>query len=222
MTTGRCSIRFHSDLCSHVVSLVNQSILARLLCVDQTLVEEEQSTLVPVIAVLFIDIEEIHFPEFSLVEDVELEEERIVFTYRLLPLTSTYLIAILNVINVHTFINRVQQLLHILLRLAANADERLQGLVPHILQQLDDHLIEQHFIVRQSLDGFHQKTIQSQAIANLLLSSLEKLRIPTANVLGLCAIHRIQHVLVEIVLLDELTKHFTDFRNIPITVQQLW
>lgn len=50
--------------------------LAGLLRVDQTLVEQEHSTLVPVIRILFIDIETVHLAELSLVEDVELEKRR--------------------------------------------------------------------------------------------------------------------------------------------------
>lgn len=61
---------------------------------------------------------------------------------------SSYLIALFDVIDINRLVDRVQQLLHILLSLATDRDEWLQRLIVHVLQQLNDHLIEEHLVVR--------------------------------------------------------------------------
>lgn len=61
---------------------------------------------------------------------------------------STYLIALFDVIDINRLVDRVQQLLHILLSLATDRDEWFQRLIVHVLQQLNDHLIEEHLVVR--------------------------------------------------------------------------
>lgn len=133
----------------------------------------------------------------------------------------THIIALLNVINIDRFIDRVQQLLHVLLSLATDCNQRLQGLIVHVLQQLDDHLIEEHFVVREPLNRFHQETVQTQLVPDFHLPLAEEHRMLRADQLTLGPVHRVQHVFVEKVLLDELTKHFTDLGHIPIAGQEL-
>lgn len=75
--------------------------------------------------------------------------------------------------------------------------------------------------MRQPLNGFHQETVQTQLVPDLDLSLTEEGLVLRADQLRLGPVHRIQHILVEVILLYKLTEHFTNLGHISITGQQL-